>query len=137
MLIRWPGSGQPLALANLDSVQPQRLGALGHLLGKRGFGACQPLGHHHAGIVARVDGDMPWIRSCTVGRSPCCRYIVEPPASVKLTAWAETAKVVSIATRPSFNASNSIFTVISLDIDAGGNEVSPFLSISTVWVVTS
>ncbi len=63
--------------------------------------------------------------------------MVEAPATVICRARAETANVVSRVTRPSANASNSMFSVISLDIEAGGTGSTPFLSISTVWVVMS
>ena len=42
----------------------------------------------------------------------------------------ETANVVSIVTRPSARASNSMFSVMSFDIEAGGRGVSAFLSIT-------
>ena len=63
--------------------------------------------------------------------------MVEPPALVICTALSETPKVVSICTRPSRRASNSMLIVISFDIEAGGTGWLAFLSISTVWVVTS
>ena len=38
-----------------------------------------------------------------------------------LRALVDTAKVVSMVTRPSCSASNSMFRVISFDIEAGGS----------------
>ncbi len=49
----------------------------------------------------------------------------------------DTPNRVSSVTRPSRSASNSMFSVISFDIEAGGNGTSDCLSISTVPVVTS
>ena len=77
---------------------------------------------------------IPWINSLTVGRSLSCRNIVDPPIAV---ARDETENSVSIVTRPSFSASKSMLMVMSFDIEAGGTGWSAFLSISTVWVVTS
>ena len=74
---------------------------------------------------------MPWISSSTVGRSAGSTNIFDPPVCQALV---ETGKVVSIATRPSRSASNSMVRVISLDIEAGGSGSSAFFSISTVPV---
>ncbi len=57
--------------------------------------------------------------------------MVDPPMAL---ARADTANSVSIVTRPSRSASNSIRIVMILDIEAGGSTWSAFLSISTVPV---
>jgi len=49
----------------------------------------------------------------------------------------ETEKRVSICTVPARSASNSMFRVISFDIEAGGSGTSASFSSSTVWVVRS
>ena len=77
---------------------------------------------------------MPRISSSTVGLSVSFRNIDEPPIAA---ARAETRNRVSSVTRPSRSASNSMFSVISLDIEAGGSGTSASFSNSTVSVVTS
>ena len=76
----------------------------------------------------------PRISSSTLTRSEVSRNIVEPP---KLMAWALTGSTVSSDRRPSSSASKTMFSVISLDIDAGGSGTSAFSSISTVPVLWS
>ena len=55
-------------------------------------------------------------------------------------AWArsDTVNSVSSVTRPSRRASNSMFSVISLDMEAGGKPVSASFSNRTVlWVLVN
>jgi hypothetical protein len=114
----------------------ERLGAFGHLPGKGLFGARQPLGHHDAGVIARID-DHAVDQVATVGRSVVLQDHGRAAHGHLHLARDETAKVVSIVTRPSRSASNSMLMVISFDIEAGGTGWSAFLSISTVCVVMS
>ena len=66
---------------------------------------------------------IPRIKSSTQTRSVVLRNMVEPPKDM---ACSDTGSAVSNVRRPSSSASNVMFNVISLDIEAGGNGTSAF-----------
>ena len=128
--MRWRGSGQPEELAKTELVMPRSRPRF--VISSANFSSV-PASPSATTTQASLPELMmiPWIRSLTVGRSSSFRNMVDPPIS---RARVETEKVVSIVTRPSRIASNSMFRVISFDIEAGGSAWSAFLSRSTVWV---
>ena len=133
MLISWPGSGQPEALAKCEWVRPS---VLASAFIRSAKAASEPASPSATTTQASLPDRtmMPWISSLTLGRSRVLRNMVEPPMSI---AFCDTGRRVSIVTLPSLSASNSRSMVISFDIDAGGIGLSAFLASSTVSVVTS
>ena len=131
--IRCRGSGQPEALAKVDCVIPS---SAARSVISRAKASSLPASASATTTQASLpDCTMiPLIRSSTVGRSVSSRNIVLPPIAL---ARDETENRVSRPTRPSRNASNSMFSVISFDIEAGGIGTSAFFSRRTVSVVRS
>ena len=76
----------------------------------------------------------PLINCSTVGVSRGSTNILDPPIC---QAFVDTGKVSVSFRRPFSSASNTMYSVISLDMDAGGIGASAFLDISTVLVFTS
>jgi hypothetical protein len=129
----WPGAGQPEELTKVEAVMPRARPRSVIWAANASSDPARPSATTTQASLPELMM-IPLISSSTVGLSCSFRNMVDPRIAL---ARADTAKVVSMVTRPSRSASNSMFSVISLDIEAGGRAWSAFLSRRTVPDFTS